>query len=183
MPVGGVGAGRRRSARSKKHSWRAVASNARINWSPIPPVVAAVVAVVVAVTRRLPPLLVGTSIAAPSPERIALYALAGRFVSFVLIYGLLFGVAVAVGRRGSTGGDGTTDGSETTDGDGVTALATGVVGAVAYLVASAALLLVLDPIPPLTNAIAGFGSSVGIGVRLAVVAFAGLALADRLYYL
>lgn len=138
-----------------------------MNWSPIPPAVAAVVAVAVAVTRRLPPLLVGTSLPSPAAERIALYTLGGRFVSFVLIYGLLFGVAVAVGRRGST------------DGDGATVLATGVVGAVAYLVASAALLLVLDPGQVLANAVAALGSSVGVGVQLAVVAFAGLALAER----
>ena len=140
-----------------------------MNWSPIPAAVAAVVAVAVAVTRRIPPLLVGTSIPTPAAERIALYVLAGRFVSFVLIYGLLFGVAVAVGSR-----------RESTDGDGATVLATGVVAAVAYLGASAALLLVLGPGQVLVNAVGGVGSSAGVGVQLAVVAFAGLALADRL---
>ncbi|MFO8116266.1 MAG: hypothetical protein R6U01_13075 [Halorubrum sp.] len=140
-----------------------------MNWSPIPPAVAAVVAVVVSVTRRLPPLLVGTSIPAPPAERVALYTLGGRFVSFVLVYGLLFGVAVAVGRRRGS-----------TDGDGATVLATGLVAAVAYLVASAALLLVLDTGAVLANAVAGLGSGVGLGVQLAVVAFAGLALAERL---
>ncbi|OYR45894.1 hypothetical protein [Halorubrum sp. Eb13] len=136
--------------------------------SPIPPAVAAVAAVATAVTRRLPPLLVGSSIPSPSAERIALYTLGGRFVSFLLIYGLLLGVAVAVGSRRAS-----------TDGDGATALATGVVAAVAYLVASAALLVVLDPNRVLTNAVAGVGSAVGVGVQLAVVVFAGLALADR----
>jgi hypothetical protein len=140
-----------------------------MNWSPIPPAVAAVVAVVVAVTRRLPPLFVGTSLPTPPAERLALYTLGGRFVSFVLIYGLLFGVAVTVGRRRGS-----------TDGDGATVLATGLVAAVAYLVASAALLLVISSGRPLTNAVAGLGSGVGVGVQLAVVAFAGLALAERL---
>ena len=139
-----------------------------MNWSPIPPAVAAVAAVATAVTRRLPPLLVGSSIPSPSPERIALYTLAGRFASFLLIYGLLLGVAVAVGSHRTS-----------TDGDGATALATGVVAAVAYLGASAALLVVLDPSRVLTNAVAGVGSAVGVGVQLAVVAFAGLALAER----
>ncbi|MFC7323586.1 hypothetical protein ACFQMF_03210 [Halorubrum rutilum] len=124
-------------------------------------------AVAVAVTHRLPPLIVGSSIPNPSPESVALYAVGGRFVSFVLIYGLLLGVTVAVGRRGST------------EGDGATVLATGVVAAVAYLGASAALLFVLDPRPVLVNAVAGVGSAVGVGVRLAVVAFAGLALSER----
>lgn len=140
-----------------------------MNWSPIPPAVAAVVAVAIAVLRRLPPLLVRSSIPTPGAERVALYAIGGRFVSFALVYGLLFGVAVAVGRHGAS-----------TDGDGATALATGLVAAVASLVASAALLLVLDPGQPLVNAVAGVGSSVGVGVQLAVVVFAGLALADRL---
>lgn len=139
-----------------------------MNWSPVPPAVAAVVAVAVAVTHRLPPLVVGSSIANPSPESVALYAVGGRFVSFVLIYGLLLGVAVAVGRR-----------RESTDGDGATVLATGVVAAVAYLGAGAALLFVLDPRPVLVNAVAGVGSAVGVGVQLAVVAFAGLALSER----
>jgi len=139
-----------------------------MNWSPIPPVVAAVVAVVVAVSRRIPPLLVGTSLPTPEVERIALYTLVGRFAAFVLIYGLLFGVAVAVGREGSP------------DGDGATVLATGLVGAVAYLVASAALLSVLEPGQVPVNVVAALGSSAGVGIRLAVVAFAGLALADRL---
>ncbi|WP_186310983.1 hypothetical protein [Halorubrum depositum] len=139
-----------------------------MNWSPLPPAVAAVAAAAVAVTRRLPPLLVGSSIPTPSPESVALYALGGRFVSFLLIYGLLFGVAVAVGAR-----------RESTDRDAAIVLATGVLAAVAYLVASAAVLLVLDPSRVLTNAVAGLGSSAGVGVHLAVVTFAGLALADR----
>ena len=139
-----------------------------MNWSPIPPAVAAVVAVAMAVNRRLAPILLETSIGVPSPRVLAAYTFGGRFVTFALVYGLLFGVAVAVGRR-----------RRSTEGDSATVLATGVVAAVAYLGASAALLFVLDPRPILVNAVAGVGSAVGVGVQLAVVAFAGFALAER----
>ena len=139
-----------------------------MNWSPIPPAVAAVVAVAMAVNRRLAPILLETSIGVPSPRALAAYTFGGRFVAFALVYGLLFVVAVAVGRRRST------------EGDSAAVLATGVVAAVAYLGASAALLFVLDPRPALVNAVAGVGSAVGVGVQLAVVAFAGFALAERL---
>jgi len=77
--------------------------------------------------------------------------------------------AVAVGlRRGPSGGD------------RKTVLATGVAGALASLVATGAILLVVDSPQGLVTAVAGLVGSVGVGIHLAVVAFAGLALAERL---
>jgi glutamate dehydrogenase/leucine dehydrogenase len=120
------------------------------------------------VNRRLPPLLLEASIGVPSPRALAAYTLGGRFVAFALVYGVLFGVAFAVGRR-----------RESTDGESVTVLATGVAGALAALVATGATLLVVDSRQGLVTALAGLGGSAAIGVQLAVVAFAGLALAER----
>lgn len=140
-----------------------------MNWSPIPPAVAAVVAVAMAVNRRLAPILLETSIGIPSPRTLAAVTFGGRFVGFVLVYGLLFGAAFAVGRRRGS-----------TDGDGMTVLATGVAGTVAYVLATGAILLGIDSRQGLVNTVAGLGGSVGVGIHLAVVAFAGLALAERL---
>ena len=139
-----------------------------MNWSPIPPTVAAVVAVAIAVNRRLAPILLETSIGVPSPRTLAAVTFGGRFVAFALVYGLLLGAAVAVGRRRGPSG-----------GDRKTVLATGVVGTVAYLVATGAILLVIGSPQGLVTAVAGLVGSVGVGIHLAVVAFAGLALAER----
>ncbi|MDZ5811101.1 hypothetical protein U4E84_07050 [Halorubrum sp. AD140] len=139
-----------------------------MNWSAVPPAAAAVAAAAIAVSRRLPPLVLESGVSLPSPETISLYALGGRFVSFVLVYGLLFALAVAAGER-----------RDPADGPGATVLATGLAAGVVYLVATAATLLVLDPRQGLVTVLGGVGSGVGVGVQLAVVAFAGIALGER----
>jgi hypothetical protein len=140
-----------------------------MDWSPIPPAVAVVVAVAMALTRRLVPLLLETSIGVPSPRALAAFTFGGGFVAFALVYGVLFGVAFTVGRR-----------RESTAGEGMTVLATGVAGALAYLAASGATFLVVDSPRGVVAAVGGLGGSVGVGVQLAVVTFAGLALAERM---
>jgi hypothetical protein len=138
-----------------------------MNWSPIPPAVAAVAAVAVAVNRRLVPVLLESNVGVPSPRALAAYAFGGRFVAFALVYGLLLGVAFAVGRRESAGAH------------GATAVATGVAGAVGYTIATGILLLLVDMEQGLAVSVAGLVAGVGVGVQFAVVAFAGLALAER----
>lgn len=140
-----------------------------MNWSTGPPAVAGGVAIAIAVTRRLAPILLESSMNVPSPRSLSLVIMSGRIVSFALVYGLLLGFAFAVGRRR----DGTT-------GDGTVVLATGTVAALAHVVAAGVILLALEPQQgPIVSALMTVGSGVGVGVHLAVVTFAGLALADR----
>ncbi|WP_128904012.1 hypothetical protein [Halorubrum amylolyticum] len=136
-----------------------------MNWSPVPPAVAAVVAVAISVTRRIPPIILESSIGLSGPGAISLYTLGGRFVAFALVYGLLLGVAYRVGRRGDDALD-----------VGGTTLATGAVGGIAYLVGTGAVLLWIGPDQGVIVALGALGSAVAVGVELAVVAFAGLAL-------
>lgn len=136
-----------------------------MNWSPIPPAVAAVVAAAISLARRITTIVLQSSVDLSGPGVLSLYATGGRAVAFVLVYGLLLGAAYRVGRRS---GDGL--------GVGTTVLATGVVAAVVYLVGTAAILLWAGPEQGAIVAVAAFGSAVGVGVQLGVVAFAGLAL-------
>ena len=136
-----------------------------MNRALLPPAVAAVVAAVIGVARRLPPILIELSLEIPSPSVLSLYIAGSRFVSFVLVYGLLLGVAYWIGR-GRDGGRG----------DGTLVLATGGVAAVVYLVVTAGILLWLGPDQGAITAVRVVGSTVSVGVQLAVVAFAGLAL-------
>ncbi|OYR57328.1 hypothetical protein [Halorubrum halodurans] len=136
-----------------------------MNRALLPPAVAAVVAAAIGVTRRLPPILIELSLEIPSPSALSVYIAGSRFVSFVLVYGLLLGVAYRVGR-----------GREGDRGDGTLVLATGGVAAVAYLVVTAGILLWLGPEQRAIAAVRLVGSTVSVGVQLAVVAFAGLAL-------
>ena len=135
-----------------------------MNWSPVLPAVTAVVAAAVALTRRIPTLVLESPIGIPGPGALTRYTLGGHFVGFVLVYGLLLGVAYRVGR----GGDALDVGATT--------LATGVVGAVVYLVVSGAVLLWAGPEQGLLVAVGAVGSAAGVGVELAVVGVGGLAL-------
>ena len=129
----------------------------------LPPAVAAVVALAVSGIRRLAPILLESSVSLPSAETLSVYVASGRFAAFLLIYGLLFGVALLAGLR---------DADATS-----TALATGASATAAFLVGSAAALWFLGPDrgPVLTAALA-LGASLGIGVQFAVVAYAGVTL-------
>ena len=131
----------------------------------LPPAVAAVVALAVSGIRRLAPILLESSVSLPSAETLSVYVASSRFAAFLLIYGLLFGVALLAGLRDA-------DVSATS-----TALATGASATAAFLVGSAAALWFLGPDrgPVLTAALA-LGASLGIGVQLAVVAYAGVTL-------
>ncbi|ELZ40916.1 hypothetical protein C471_07030 [Halorubrum saccharovorum DSM 1137] len=136
-----------------------------MNWSPIPPAVAAAVAVAVSVTRRVPAVVMESPIGIPEPRALTLYILGGRFATFALVYGLLLGAAYWVGRGGGDALD-----------LGATTLAAGAVGGLAYLVGSGAVLLWTGPDQVVIVALGTVGSAVAVGVELAVVAFAGLAL-------
>jgi len=135
-----------------------------VNGSPIPPAVAAVVAAAISLVRRVPTVVLESSVGVPSPRALTLYTLGGRAVAFVLVYGLLLGAAYRVGRRGDGLGVGTT------------VLATGVVAAVVYLIGTAAILLWVEPQQGAVTAVSVVGSAVGVSVQLGVIAFAGLAL-------
>jgi len=137
-----------------------------MNTAALLPAVAAVVALASSVLRRLPPLLVSSSIGPSSPQAIAWYAAGGRLLLFLLAYGLLFGVAFGVGRRRAD-----------TQGDSRLALASGLAAAVAALVGTGVVLSVLDPRQGIVVFVQGFGSALSVGVQFAVIAFAGLASA------
>ena len=136
-----------------------------MNWSPIPPAVAAVVAVAVSLTRRITTILLESSISMPEAETLSLYIFGGRAVGFVLVYGLLLGVAYRVGRRDADAID-----------LGATTLAAGVAGGIAYLLGTGAVLLWAGPAQNVIVAVGTVGGAAGAGVELAVVSFAGLAL-------
>jgi hypothetical protein len=133
----------------------------------LPPIVAAVVALAVSGIRRLTPLLLESPVSLPAPESLSAYVAGSRFAAFLLVYGLLFGVALLVGRRN--------DGVSAT----ATALATGASATVAFLVGSAAVLWYLAPSRgAVLTAVIALGASLGVGVQFAVVAYAGVSLGD-----
>jgi hypothetical protein len=135
--------------------------------APLPPVVAAVVALAVSGIRRLAPILLRSPVSLPSAETLSVYVVSARFTAFVLVYGLLFGVALAAGIRDA-------DASAT-----ATALATGASAAIAFLLGSGAVLWYLGPDRgPIATAVFAVGASLGVGVQFAVVAYAGVALGD-----
>ncbi|MGM0448105.1 MAG: hypothetical protein ACQERM_07630 [Methanobacteriota archaeon] len=134
----------------------------------LPPVVAAVVALAVSGIRRLSPLLLESPVSLPSAEALSTYLVSGRFTAFLLIYGLLFGVALLAGLRDA-------DASATS-----TALATGASATVAFLAGSIAGLWYLGPDRgPIVAAVFALGASLGVGVQFAVVAYAEVSLGER----
>lgn len=131
----------------------------------LPPVVAAVVALAVSGIRRLSPIILQSPVSLPSAETLSMYLVSAQFTGFVLVYGLLFGVALASGVRDA-------DVSATS-----TALATGASATVAFLIGSAAVLSYLGPDRgPVVTAVFALGASLGVGIQFAVVAYAGVAL-------
>jgi len=133
----------------------------------LPPVVAAVVALAVSGVRRLPAILLESSVSIRPAERLTTYVMGGRFAAFVLLYGLLFGVALAAGTRDP-------DVSAAS-----TALATGASATVAFLVGSAAVLSYLSPTRgAVVTAVFALGTALGVGVQFAVVAYAGVSLGE-----
>ena len=137
-----------------------------MNLSAVPPLAAAGVALALSVLRRLPPLLVSSAIETPPVRRLGLYVAAGQFVAFLLVYGLLFGVSFAVGRR-----------RDNPRRDGRIALAAGLAAAVTTLVGTAAVLLIAEPQQGAVVVLQALGSTFGVGAQLGIVVFAGLALA------
>lgn len=133
------------------------------------PFVAGVVAAVLSITRRSSTLLLESSVTTPPPETLSLIVLGSRFVAFVLVYGVVFGVAYRIGaQRGDASADGTL------------ALGTGIVGAATYFIGTGVVLLSLEAHQnALVSALGVLGSTISVGVQLAVVAFAGLALGHR----
>lgn len=135
----------------------------------VPPVVAGVVAVALTVQRYLTALLVELQVDV-SARALTRLTLGGRFVAFVLVYALLFGVAYWAGTRRSD-----------TDSDAVLAGATFAVAAVCALVATAAVVgtLGFEARGPVFAAVTVLATSTATGVELAVVAFAGVAVGRR----
>ncbi|WP_226022371.1 hypothetical protein [Halomicrobium salinisoli] len=139
--------------------------------APLPALaaVAGLVALATSVARRVPPLVLEFAPDAASPQVVSLSTLGGRFVAFALAYGLLFGVAYRAGRR-----------SGDPNGDVRAAAVAGAVAAFAFVVGSAAVLFALDARQdPLVGVATTVGSGAAVGVQLAVVAFAGIALGRR----
>ncbi|WP_435349693.1 hypothetical protein [Haloarchaeobius sp. HRN-SO-5] len=137
----------------------------------VPPIVAGIVAIVVGLTRYIVPLVFEFEVFEPSQSMLSVSIAWARFLSFVLVYVVLFGLAYWVGTRQA---DASTDGP--------LVLATGGIAAVCYLVtATLVVFLVNAPFEgnALLVAIRTLGASVSVGVQLAVVTFAGVALARR----
>ena len=133
----------------------------------LPPIVAGVVALAVSGIRRLTPILLQSSVSLPAGERLRVYLMSAQFAGFVLVYGLLFGVALASGVRDA-------DVSAAS-----TALATAASATVAFLVGSAAVFSYLGPEQSLVvTAVLALGASLGVGIQFAVVAYAGVALGE-----
>jgi len=133
----------------------------------LPPVVAAIVALAVSGIRRFSALLVESPLSLPPSERFTMYIMSAQFVGFVLIYGLVFGVALGAGQRDA-------DVSATS-----TALATGASATVAFLVGSAAVLWYLTPSSgAVVTAVFALGASLGVGIQFAIVAYAGVSLGE-----
>jgi len=141
-----------------------------MNAALAPPLAAAVAAVALTVQRFLVPLLLEFDVGL-SPPANTQYALAARFASFLLVYGVLLGVAYWAGGR-----DGAGDGRHL-----VVAAGTFVVAAGAALLASVVVLQMLGwRTRGMFVAFAGtVGRSASVGVQLGVVAFAGLAAGSR----
>lgn len=134
-----------------------------------PPLVAAVVGVALTVRRYATALLLEFS-ADVTPRALTEYALGTRVVAFLLVYGLLFGVAYWTGTR-----------REDASSDTTVAAGTFAVAALSALVSTGAILGVVGTGTrgPLLAAVTAVGSSAAVGVELAVVVFAGVAAARR----
>lgn len=134
----------------------------------LPPIVAAIVALAVSGIRRLSPILLESSVSLPSAEALSTYLVSAQFAAFLLVYGLLFGVALLAGL-------GNADVSAA-----LTALATGASATVSFLLGLAAVLWYLSPDRgPVVTAVFALGASFGVGIQFAVVAYAGVTLGER----
>ncbi|SFR48124.1 MULTISPECIES: hypothetical protein [Halorubrum] len=133
----------------------------------LPPIVAAVVALAVSGMRRLSPILLESPLSIPSAEALSRYLVSAQFTAFLLVYGLLFGAALASGLRDA-------EASPTS-----TALATGASATGSFLLGSVAVLWYLSPDRgPVVTAVFALGASLGVGIQFAVVAYAGVALGE-----
>ncbi|WP_096391408.1 hypothetical protein [Halopenitus persicus] len=161
-----------------------------MNVAALLPIVAGIAAVAIGVTRRLSMLLIELDGATLAPRLLALTTLGGRFVSFLAVYGLVLGTAYLVGRRDeSRRGEtrkGETRKGETRKAEAGTILRTdrvlsaGGIAALAHLLTAGAILLVVELAQSwIVTAAVLVGSSVGVGVQIAVVVVAGLALGVR----
>jgi len=137
----------------------------RMRTALLTPLVAAVAAAATTVQRFVVPLLLEFDVDAAGPTYTR-YALGARFLSFLLVYGALLGVAYLVG-------------SQTEDRPRLPLLsaATFAVATAVALVTTAAILLTIQSQPSGLLQLAGgtLGQSLSTGVQLAVVAFAGAA--------
>jgi len=96
------------------------------------PIAAGFAATIVSVTRRSSALLLESSLTTPSIEMVPLIVLGSRFVAFLLVYGLVFGVAYRIGAH-----------HVDARADGMLALGTGIIGAATYFVGTGTVLLML----------------------------------------
>lgn len=134
----------------------------------LPAVVAAIAGAVVSLARRFTALVVELSASVPSTDVLSWYAVGGRTVAFLFVYGLLFGVAYLVASR-----------RRHPDDDSTVALVVGIAAGVGYAAATLATIAFAEiSYPGWTFAAATtVGSGIAVGIELGVVAFAGAALA------
>lgn len=133
-------------------------------YAPVP--VAGVVGFISSLTTHIVPLL-NQLISLPSPISVTQYTQAGQFVSFLFVYGLLLGTAYSTGN-------GLSGRNELIK---VAALS-GITGAIGYFIAFLVFVYPLGAtafadLP--TTALLMIGPPIGVGVKLGVVTFAGIA--------
>lgn len=162
--------GQRRGSRSMTKTVRRVPSHdSGVNAQALPPVGAAVVAFLISITQRLPPLLVELTGNAPTPRGLSVTILGARVVVFLLTYGGLLGLAFWAAAE-----------TPSPSRDGPVAVAAGVAAAVGVLAGAGSTILVTDGgLSVLVQVAAMLVESVTTGVQLGVVVFAGTALARR----
>lgn len=136
----------------------------------LPIAVAFLIGIVVSLTRRFAVLVVELPVSTPPTELLSWYGFGMRGVAFILVYGTLFGLAYWIDSR-----------TDHPNGDAVVALGSGIAGLLGFCLATTATIVLTDiGYPGITYAVvATVGSGIGTGVELAVVTFAGAALARR----
>ena len=137
----------------------------------LPPLVSIPAGAAIATARLASPVFVALELFGTVPLAVEDLTLVTRFLAFAVVYGGCLGVAAGVSRSGLPPAR-----------DRTVVLASGLAAAATALVLTLVFLTsVLDPVDPLSRVVVtAVTSAAAIGVQVAVVVFAGLALGRRL---
>lgn len=133
-------------------------------------ILSAAIGAIVSITRRFTVLLMELPMANPDIQLLSWYTLGIRGVAFLLVYGLLFGVAYQIAGEPSHP-DGSLKGPPLA----------GVAGAGGFAIATLGLVIAtdIDFQGWLFTGLATIGPGFAVGVQFSVVVFAGMALSRR----